>query len=389
MRAAEDLRLSQDPCHRTRQLSDRERIDRLRLIRSDHVGPVTYRRLVARFGSAAAALRALPALARRGGARVCSRVFSEAEAEAELAALAAAGGRLVACDEADYPPLLAHIDDAPPLLAVIGETALARRPMVAIVGARNASINGRRLAGMLAHDLGAAGVTIVSGLARGIDEAAHAAALSTGTVAVVAGGVDVVYPEENRDLQRAIAEQGLIVSEFPPALRPQARHFPRRNRLISGACQAVVVVEASLRSGSLITARTALEQGREVLAVPGSPLDPRSRGANDLIRQGAALVEAADDVLRVIAEPPMAATTTLDHPAQVELDLFDDDAVLADAREIIGQALSATPASVDEIVRSCQLSPSLVNTILLEWELAGRLERHPGNKIAMIAFAKS
>lgn len=386
------MRLSQGPDNGSRQrhIDDRERIDRLRLIRSEHVGPVTYRRLVARFGSAAAALRALPELARRGGARACSRVFSVAEAEAELAALASLGGRLVALDEAGYPPLLAHIDDAPPLLAALGETALTQRPMVAIVGARNASINGRRLAGILARDLGAAGITVVSGLARGIDAAAHAAALATGTVAMVAGGVDVVYPEENRDLHGAIAERGLVMSEFPPALRPQARHFPRRNRLISGASGAVVVVEASLRSGSLITARTALEQGREVLAVPGSPLDPRSRGANELIRQGAALVESADDVLRAITEPLIARTATRsDEPVQAMLEFFDDDAVLSDARGLIGQALSATPVAVDEIIRSCQLSASLVNTILLEWELAGRLERLPGNKIAMIAFAKS
>lgn len=351
---------------------------------------MTYRRLVARFGSAAAALRALPELARRGGARAHSKVFSVAEAEAELAALHLLGGRLIALDEADYPPLLAHIDDAPPLLAVLGEPTLTQQPTIAIVGARNASINGRRLAGVLARDFGAAGITIVSGLARGIDAAAHVAALSTGTVAMVAGGIDVVYPEENRDLQRAIGERGLVVSQFPPTMRPQARHFPRRNRLISGASRAVVVVEASLRSGSLITARTALEQGREVFAVPGSPLDPRSRGANDLIRQGAVLVESADDVLRALAGPAMAtAPVTTDEPRQAELELFDDDAVVSDARALIAESLSAAPVTVDEIIRSCQLSPPLVNTILLEWELAGRLERLPGNKIAMIAFAKS
>jgi DNA processing protein len=378
-------------------LGDRERIDRLRLIRSENVGPITFRRLIARFGSAAAAIEALPRLARRGGTRAAPRICTAAEAEAEIAALGACGARLVAIDEADYPPLLAYIDDAPPLIAMLGCASILQRPSVAIVGARNASLNGRRMAADLARDLGAAGYSVVSGLAHGIDAAAHAAALASGTVAVVAGGIDVVYPQDHQDLYSAIAERGLILAEMPPGLRPQAGHFPRRNRLISGTCRGVVVVEASLRSGSLITARLALEQGREVLAVPGSPLDPRARGANDLIRQGATLVEGAADVLNALSRlSPRPVAAPVVPVAEVDPDDADDGdeldagpAAEPDAGERIAAALSAAPVTVDELIRSCQLSPPLVNTILLEWELAGRIERLPGNRIAMIAFAKT
>lgn len=390
-------------------IEERERIDRLRLIRSEHVGPVTFRALMARYGTAAAALNALPELARRGaralrdgsgagrgglGPKICT----VAEAQAELAALAAMGARLVAIGEPEYPPLLAHISDAPPLLGILGSPSLLRRPTVAMVGARNASLNGRRLAAALARDLGAAGVCVVSGLARGVDAAAHDAALASGTAAVVAGGLDVIYPPEHRDLHRAIADRGLIIAESPPGQRPQARHFPRRNRLISGVCRATVVVEASLRSGALITARMALEQGREVLAVPGSPLDPRARGCNDLIRQGAALVETAADILSAIAEP--APRVSFSAPTDQEHPPVDEDAEPAGPDEAeagagaggeaqIAAALSAAPVSIDEIIRSCQLSPPQVHTTLLEWELAGRIERLPGNRIVMIAFAKS
>lgn len=371
-------------------IGEKERIDRLRLICSENVGPMTFRRLIARFGSAAAALKALPDLAKRGGTRAGPRICTTAEAEAELAALHALGARLVAADEPDYPPLLAHIDDAPPLIAMLGDAGLLQRPSVAIVGARNASLNGRRIAADLARDLGAAGCTVVSGLAHGIDAAAHAAALTSGTAAVVAGGIDVVYPRDHQNLYAAIVEHGLILAEMPHGLRPQAGHFPRRNRLISGTCRGVVVVEASLRSGSLITARMALEQGREVMAVPGSPLDPRARGANDLLRQGATLVEVAADVLNALSRPAA-------RPAPAPLDLepeLDDEAEGAeldgaDAGERLAEALSAAPLTIDELIRSCQLSPPVVNTILLEWELAGRIERLPGNRIAMIAFAKS
>src|SRR5262245_7522359 len=282
-------------------LSDKERLDRLRLIRSENVGPVTFRSLLRRFGSARAAIEALPDLARRGGRPTPLRICPAAQAEQELGAAERIGARLLATDDADYPEALAAIDDAPPLLYMRGDGALLRRKAVAVVGARNASANGRRLAEDIARDLGAVGFAVVSGLARGIDHAAHRGSLDSGTIAVVAGGIDVVYPPDNEELQREIARRGLIVAEMPPGVVPQAKHFPRRNRLISGLSLGVLVVEAALQSGSLITARMALEQGREVLAVPGSPLDPRCRGTNNLLRQGAILAEGAADVLAALA----------------------------------------------------------------------------------------
>ncbi|TVR84190.1 MAG: DNA-protecting protein DprA [Rhodospirillales bacterium] len=347
-----------------------------------------------RFGSATEALAALPDLARRGGLPRALTPWPLAEAERELAALTRLGARLIAMGEAGYPPLLAHVDDAPPLLAVLGDPAVLARPIVAVVGTRNASVNGRGMAGRLAAEIGEAGAVIISGLARGIDTAAHRAALPTGTVAAVAGGVDVIYPAENRELFGAIVDSGgAVISEMPPGTQPQARHFPRRNRIISGCALGVVVVEAALRSGSMITARLALEQGREVFAVPGSPLDPRARGANDLIRQGAVLTESAADVIRAL--PAQAWSTPAPRvqapepgrgePASTErVDLAAPADAGAAVRAAIAEALSPTPATVDEIIRSCQLSPAVVTTVLLEWELAGRLERHAGNRVSLI-----
>jgi DNA processing protein len=368
------------------EIDDAERLSRLRLIRSENVGPVTFRRLLDRLGTARAALRALPDLARKGGRRAGVRICTSAEAEAELMAIAACGARLVVYGDPGYPPLLAEIDDAPATFAVIGDGALLARPCIAVVGSRNASLNGRRLAGDLARDLGAAGFVVVSGLARGIDADAHRGALATGTVAVLASGVDVCYPQENADVYARIAERGVLISEAPPGMAPQARHFPRRNRLISGLSLGVVVVEANLRSGSLITARLAAEQGRDVFAVPGSPLDPRARGCNDLIRQGAVLTESAADILSVLTP---RRPTRVASPAPADA-LPLADACVADgvddaARRALAETLSPSPVPVDEIVRTCQLSPALVSTILLEWELAGRLERHPGNRVSLIA----
>jgi len=280
-----------------RSLSDRERIDWLRLIRTASVGPTTFRRLLGRFGSAEAALDALPRLARSAGRRAPLKPAQPGAAAAEIEAAAKLGARFIASCEPDYPRALAAIDDPPPLLCVWGGPHLFERPSVAIVGARNASAVGRKIARTLAQDLGAAGVVVVSGLARGVDGAAHEAALATGSIAVVAGGVDHIYPPEHEDLHRRLAAQGVVVSERPLGYGPQARDFPRRNRLISGLSFGVVVVEAAARSGTLITARYALEQGREVFAVPGSPLDPRCAGTNRLIRDGAQLTETAADIL--------------------------------------------------------------------------------------------
>ncbi len=363
-------------------LNPQERLDWLRLIRTDNIGPVTFHQLLQRFGSAASALAALPELARRGGRRDFS-AFPRGEAERELAALTRLGARMVAWGEAEYPPLLAELDDAPPLITVLGHPDLLNRRLIAMVGARNASAAGQRFARDMARELGEEGFVVVSGLARGIDAAAHQGARATGTVAVVAGGADIVYPEENRALQEAIAGEGVIVAESPLGLVPQARHFPRRNRLISGMSLGVLVVEAALRSGSLITARLAGEQGREVFAVPGSPLDPRCRGTNDLIRNGAVLTESAADVIAALRQTggPLRDNRRRPYAAAATPEIEDER--LEEGRRSLISLLGPTPVTVDELVRQCHLSPAIVVTVLLELELAGRLDRHPGQQVSL------
>ncbi|MQT11243.1 DNA-processing protein DprA [Segnochrobactrum spirostomi] len=366
------------------RLTDAQRLAWLRLIRSENVGPATFRQLVNHFGSAGEALEALPELARRGG-RSRIRVASVAEAEAELALAHRVGARFVALGEPDYPADLAAIDAPPPLLAVRGGSQVLIDPAVAIVGSRNASSAGRTMAERLARGVSAAGFTIVSGLARGIDGAAHAASLAGGTVAVLAGGLDHIYPPENEPLLAQILDAGgVAISEMPFGWAPRAHDFPRRNRLISGMSLAVVVVEAAARSGSLHTARFAAEQGREVLAVPGSPLDPRAEGCNLLLRDGATLIRHADDVLeavlplagrrgdpKAIEEPPS--------PPQEAPAMVDDD-----ARRRVIEALGPTPTPIDEIVRHVGLTASQVLIILLELELAGRTERHGGGRVSLL-----
>jgi DNA processing protein len=364
-------------------LNPQERLDWLRLIRTENVGPVTFHHLLQRHGSAAAALAALPELARRGGRRNFA-IFPREQAERELAAVHKLGARLVAWGETDYPAGLASLDDAPPLLTVLGRADLLGRRSIALVGARNASAAGQRFARELAYDLARAGYVVASGLARGIDAAAHGGALAQGTVAVVGGGADVVYPEENRGLYDEIVELGAVVAESPVGTVPQARHFPRRNRLISGMSEGVVVIEAALKSGSLITARFAAEQGREVFAVPGSPLDPRCRGTNDLIRHGATLVEGAEDVLTALAglggrtriEPPRRRPARIEPPES-------SPAEHAEAENTVTGLLGPTPVTVDELLRRCHLSPAIIATVLLELELAGRLDRHPGGLVSL------
>src|SRR6201991_4035960 len=314
--------------HHTTRLTDAQRIDWLRLIRSDNVGPRTVRSLVNHFGSAQVALVRLPDLARRGGAARTGRICSEDDARAELAASKRLGVDLVAPDEAGYPPRLATLDDAPPLLGVRGAIEVLMRPMIAIVGSRNASGAGLKFAGQLAHDLSEAGFVIASGLARGVDQAAHRLSLDGGTVAVLAGGPDPTYQPEHVDLLAAILASGAAISEMPLGHAPRARDFPRRNRLISGVALGVVVVEAAHRSGSLITARIAAEQGREVFAVPGSPLDPRAAGTNDLIKQGATLITEASDVINAV-EPMMGRP--LQFPVMNEGDEPMSDSELRDS----------------------------------------------------------
>jgi DNA processing protein len=298
---------------------------------------------------------------------------------------------MVCWGEPAYPQALAALEDAPPVLTLMGRTELLQAPMVAVVGARNASASGRRLAHDLAAGLGGAGIVVVSGLARGIDAAAHAGGLGTGSVAVVAGGIDVVYPEENRALHEALARDGAVIAELPLGTEPQARHFPRRNRIISGLSLGVVVVEAAAKSGSLITARLALEQGREVFAVPGSPLDPRCRGTNDLLRHGATLTETAADVLTQLGPAvrgqrmlPLALKGREPGPRPLPPSAPSLPAVAGDAEiEMVAERLGPTPVAVDELVRQCQLSAAAIATILLELELAGRIERHPGNLVSL------
>ncbi|NNG02579.1 MAG: DNA-protecting protein DprA [Inquilinus sp.] len=370
----------------TRPLSDAERLDWLRLARTEQVGPVTFRGLLQRFGSAGAALHALPELSRKVGRARALVPPPAAEAEAELAALERLGARLVAQAEPDYPELLAATDDGPPVLALAGRGDVLSRPCVALVGARNASGNGRRIAERLARELTEAGLTIVSGLARGIDAAAHKGALDGGTAAVLAGGIDVPFPPENEALHARIAEDGVLLAESPPGTRPTARHFPRRNRIISGLSLATVVVEAAPRSGSLITARLAAEQGREVFGVPGSPLDPRARGCNDLIRGGAVLVQSAAEVLEGLA-PLLGSPGTVRRPALAEAPESTDPVPVEigpAAHVQVVECLSPTPTAVDEVLRDCQLSPATVFGVLLELELAGRIERHPGNRVALV-----
>ncbi|MDB5696281.1 MAG: dprA [Sphingomonas bacterium] len=350
---------------------------RLRLLRTPSVGPVTFRQLIARFGTATAALEALPQLARRGGGEV-PRVPDRAVAEREQATVERLGARYLFLGEPEYPPLLGELDNAPPVLVVRGDVQLAHRMAVAVVGARNASAAACRFARQLAHDL-AGDATVVSGLARGIDTAAHVGSLSGGTVAVIAGGIDVVFPPENAELQERIANEGLLVAEMPPGTEPRARHFPYRNRIIAGIAGGTVVVEAAPKSGSLITARLAAEAGREVMAVPGSPLDPRAQGCNLLIREGATLVQSASDVLEQLRPlDPRSVRSPADpfSPAPLE------DASDADRRRLT-DLLGPVPVGVDEIIRQARLPPPVVQTVLLELELAGRLERHAGGRVSL------
>ena len=351
--------------------------DRLRLIRSPNVGPVTYVQLIARFGSAAAALDALPDLAQRGGRAMT--VADPAAIAREQAATARSGARYLLLGDADYPALLAQTETAPPALIVRGDVALAARTVVALVGARNASAAACRFARELAHGLAGEGVVVVSGLARGIDTAAHVGSLEGGTIACIASGIEIAFPPENAALQEDIAVRGLLIAEQPPGAEPKARHFPSRNRIIAGLAVGTVVVEAAPRSGSLITARLANEAGREVMAVPGSPLDPRAQGCNLLIREGATLVQNAADVLEQVR--PLDARMVRS-PVSGWGGPPPADASPADRRDLT-RLLGPVPVAGDELIRQSGLAPSVVATVLLELELAGRLERHAGGRVSL------
>ncbi|MDB5705225.1 MAG: processing protein DprA [Sphingomonas bacterium] len=354
-------------------------IARLQLIRTPQIGPVTYRQLIARFGDAAAAIAALPELAARGGGRA-PVVAPAALAERELALAAKLGARHLFIDDPDYPFLLAEIDDAPPVLMLRGDAALLRRTAIAMVGARNASAAACRFARQLAAELGREDVVVVSGLARGVDTAAHVGSLDGGTIGVIAGGIDIAYPPENAALQEQIAARGLLIAEQPPGIEPRARHFPHRNPIIAGLALGTVVVEAAPKSGSLITARLAGEMGREVMAVPGSPLDPRAQGCNGLIRDGATLIQSAADILELVRpiDPRMVRSGGGSFAGQPPEDANDAE------RRDVAELLGPVPVAVDELIRQSGLAPAIVQTVLLELELGGRLERHAGGRVSLI-----
>lgn len=359
----------------------------VQLIRSRRVGPTTFHRLLAEHGSAAAALSALPQIAAEAGIEGY-HICPEGVARAELAAGRACGARLVLFGTAEYPNAMADLPDAPPILWAKGNLTLLSRPMVALVGARNASSLGLRMARRLAEELGQTGHVVVSGLARGIDAAAHAAALESGTIAVLAGGVDVAYPDENAGLMKDIAEKGLLLSEQPPGLQPQARHFPLRNRIISGLSRAVVVVEAAAKSGSLITARNALDQGREVLAVPGHPMDARAAGCNHLIRDGAQLVRGAEDVLAALrpmaapaAKPAERFVTELPGPAPSPRSPAEIAVVHA---RILGR-LGPSPMAEDQLIRDLDMDHGHIAPALMQMELEGQIERHAGGLVTRLS----
>lgn len=361
-----------------------EKLAWLRLARTDNVGPITFYKFIEHFGSAQQAIEALPEYLKKRKRPL--KIPSLAAVEKEYEALQKKGGDFIAAFEDTYPLGLSAIEDAPPVIAVIGRTELLSKPAVGMVGARNASINGRKLAEKMARELGQAGQVIVSGLARGIDTAAHAGSLETGTIAVVAGGIDVVYPSENQKLYEEICDKGIVVAENRLGTPPKARDFPRRNRVVSGISQGVVVVEATQRSGSLITARLAGEQGRDVYAVPGFPFDPRAEGPNSLIRDGATLVRHAEDVLENIrsftgsgfSEPRRAHFDPLDLPQDQDA---PDEQSLENARELILQNLSFSPTGLDELLRTCQLNLPVMQLALIELELEGQIQRLPGNRI--------
>lgn len=367
-------------------LNDRQRISWLRLIRSDNVGPATFRDLINHFGTAETALAMLPELSRRGGSTRAIRIATEAEAEQELETAARFGARFLGIGEPDYPAALRQIDGAPPLLAVKGDLSAASLPAVGVVGSRNASISGAKFAALMARDIGRAGYAIISGLARGIDTAAHRASLETGTIAAMAGGLDRPYPPENIDLLREIWDgRGLAISEMPFGWEARARDFPRRNRLIAGVALGVVVVEAAARSGSLITARLAGDFGRLVFAVPGSPLDPRCEGTNGLLKDGATVTTRPDDVLQALA--PLTAIDLFSGREADEPGGSEDHGMAPppsdNDRARITDALGPTPVEIDDIVRHTGLAPSAVYLVLLELDIAGRLHRHPGGLVSI------
>mgnify|MGYP005848005239 CR=1 FL=1 len=368
---------------------DAEHLARIRLLRSDRIGPISFAQLMSRFGTAIAAVEALPDMVQRAGGRPM-RIATLAQVNAEVARVEAAGARYLFADDADYPALLGHIDNAPPVLTIRGEAALLKRPAIAMVGARNASAAACRFARQIAGELGEAGYLVVSGLARGIDTAAHQGAMriaGTGlasTAGIIASGIDISYPPENRALQAEMATRALVIAEQPPGTEPLARHFPYRNRIIAGMALGTVVVEAAPKSGSLITARLAAEAGRDVMAIPGSPLDSRSRGCNELIRGGATLVQSVGDILELVepfagGQTQRVATPAI-HYSPVAPMAEPDDQTRAEVISLLGQS----PVGIDELVRQSGIDSGAVQMILLDLELGGLIERHAAGRVSLV-----
>ena len=375
--------MNERPKSAGRTLNKNERIAWLRLIRTENVGSATFRELIGRFGSAETALEMLPSLTLRGGRGGTVRIPSKDEAEREIEHAERFGARFIASCEPNYPPLLRSLDHAPPLVAVKGDAEVFERPAVAIVGSRNASLSGTKIARSIARDLGQSGYTIVSGLARGIDAAAHAGSLETGTIAVLAGSLDQPYPDENIPLFNKLVEQGgAAISERPFGWKTKARDFPRRNRIIAGLCLGLVVIEAAERSGSLISARLAAEYGRLVFAVPGSPLDPRAAGTNHLLKDGATLVTNAADVAGQLAPLAGLRPVSPDPPQVVAQPAVPSPG--DGERACVLELLGPTPTAIDEIIRQSQLEPQQISMILLELDLAGRIERHAGGSVSLL-----
>lgn len=358
----------------------------IRLARTDNVGPVTFYRLLDFYKTASRALEALPELSKKGGCKKPLKAPEPQLIDKEIESVEKLGGKILTSADEAYPLSLSALEDAPPVITALGNIDMISRPCIGMVGARNASLNGRKMAEKLAYDCGSqSDVVIVSGLARGIDASAHKGALENGTIAVVGGGVDVIYPRENQELYESISQQGLIIAENPLGWQPRARDFPRRNRILSGLSLGVVVVEATLRSGSLITARLAGEQGRDVYAVPGFPGDPRAAGPNSLIKEGAVLVQCAQDILEGITPFGMYQLKEVSPPDYASSEThFSSGEPDQDSREALLSNLSFTPVTVDELVRSCQLNISVVTQTLFEFELAGRITRYPGNRVALL-----
>ena len=371
-----------------KQLSEQEKIDWIRLSRSENVGPVTFRTLLALYQTPTKALPQLQELAAKGGSKKKITVCSERDAQKELAATEKLGGRIVASCEDDYPEILKTLPDAPPIITVLGQISLLNKPALAIVGTRNASFNGKNLTRQLSFAVSQKNYAIISGMARGIDSAAHEGALEGkgGTIAVLGTGIDVVYPPENKALYQRIKQEGLLISELPLGTQPFVGHFPRRNRLISGLAQGVLVIEAHTKSGSLITAQYAADQGRDVYAVPGFPLDPRAQGPNRLLKDGAILVQNADDIFAVLEHSSPFALKDLfqQHATPIVIDEKPTQTDLEAATEQVVENLGAEAIEIDHLIRETHLTASVVHIVLMQLELAGKVERYPGNRVSLV-----